>query len=122
MILRVSGSRTITDRALVWGALDAFFGEAPISEPRPVTEVIHGGCRGVDTLAQDWAFANRIPERIFPADWSRGPAAGALRNQRMIDEADALVAVWDGESRGTADAIKRARVKGIRVVVVAAKT
>ena len=40
----------------------------------------------------------------------------------MIDEADALVAVWDGESAGTRDAIKRARVKGIRVVVVVAKT
>lgn len=112
MILCVAGTRTITDKALVWGALDELYGDDFL-----VTEIIHGGCRGVDTLAQDWAWANQIPEREFPADWSKGPHAGPLRNQRMIREADALLAVWDGESRGTADAIKRARAKGIRVVV-----
>jgi hypothetical protein len=116
VILAVSGTRTITDRALVWGALDEFY------EATPFRELIHGGCRGVDTLAQDWAWANQLPEREFPADWSRGPQAGPERNARMIAEADALVAVWDGKSTGTRGTITLAKRKGIRVVIARPKT
>ena len=35
----------------------------------------------------------------------------------MADNADALIAVWDGESRGTADMIKKARDRGLRVYI-----
>jgi ABC-type sugar transport system substrate-binding protein len=40
----------------------------------------------------------------------------------MIREAEALIAIWDGKSRGTDDAIRRARAAGIPVVVVSPKT
>lgn len=40
--------------------------------------------------------------REFPANWSRwGKRAGFIRNKEMVDNADALICLWDGTSRGT---------------------
>lgn len=41
-------------------------------------------------------------------DIKHGRAAGPIRNQQMAERADALVAVWDGASRGTGDMLRRA--------------
>ena len=35
----------------------------------------------------------------------------------MADKGEALIAVWDGQSRGTADMIARAKKKGIPVFI-----
>jgi uncharacterized phage-like protein YoqJ len=45
---------------------------------------------------------------IYPANWRKyGKRAGHRRNQQMADNADALIALWDGESPGTRDMIRR---------------
>jgi hypothetical protein len=63
--------------------------------------VISGGAKGADTFAQTWARLRKLPFEEFPADWERyGNAAGARRNKQMVDAADAVVAFWDGQSRG----------------------
>ncbi len=74
---------------------------------------------GADFFGELWAKNRRIPVERYPANWERyGKSAGLRRNQAMIDAApDALIAVWDGKSRGTADVIRRARVAGLRVFV-----
>lgn len=90
----IAGSRTIRDVALV--------AEAVAKSGFNVTEVVEGGARGVDTLAFDWAHSQGVPVKVFPADWNRyGKQAGILRNLQMADYADALIAIWDGKSRGT---------------------
>lgn len=67
-----------------------------------ITEVVEGGARGVDTLAFDYAHANNIPVKVFPANWNKyGRSAGMMRNAEMADYAEALIAIWDGKSRGT---------------------
>lgn len=39
----------------------------------------------------------------FPADWkAHGKAAGPIRNKQMAEYADALLLIWDGESKGSA--------------------
>lgn len=43
--------------------------------------------------------------------------ASAERNQRLIDQADALVAFWDGESQGTRMTVERALDSGKEVHV-----
>lgn len=84
-----------------------------------ITELVSGGCRGVDQLAEMWAVASNIPIKRFPADWkSYGKAAGPIRNQQMAEYGDALIAVWDGASKGTADMIRRAKAKGLRCYVL----
>jgi hypothetical protein len=50
---------------------------------------------------------------VFPADWDKhGKAAGFLRNTTIIENADWVVAFWDGTSRGTSDSIKKAHAAG----------
>lgn len=45
-----------------------------------ITTVISGKARGVDTLGERWAAANKISVERFPADWSLGRGAGFRRN------------------------------------------
>ena len=83
-----------------------------------VTEVVCGDAKGVDTLGAAWAEAKGIPVRHFPADWRRlGRSAGFQRNKQMGDYAEAVVAVWDGASNGTAHMIRYARARGLAVYV-----
>ena len=79
-----------------------------------ITEVVSGTARGVDRLGEQWANKNNITVKPFPADWNTyGKRAGYLRNTQMADYADALIAVWDGESRGTKHMIEEAKRKGL---------
>lgn len=83
-----------------------------------VTEVVCGCARGADTLGRNWAEAKEIPVKEFPASWKEhGKKAGVLRNVEMANYADALVAFWDGESRGTKHMIDTANKKGLKVFI-----
>jgi hypothetical protein len=90
----IAGSRNITDLALVYRAVDLSNYE--------ISEVVSGLARGVDTLALEFASAEDIPVKGFPALWDKfGRSAGPLRNREMGDYADCLIAIWDGKSSGT---------------------
>lgn len=107
----IAGSRTITDLRLVEAVIEQSGFE--------ITEVVCGGAKGVDDLGRKWAGnGNRIPVKMFPADWiTYGRSAGHIRNTQMADYADALIAVWDGSSRGTKHMINTAKKKGLKVFV-----
>jgi hypothetical protein len=77
-----------------------------------ITELVSGGARGVDRFGEQYAGENEIPIKQFIPDWSKGRSAGIRRNGDMADYADALVAVWNGESKGTKNMIDRMRKKG----------
>jgi hypothetical protein len=80
--------------------------------------VISGAARGADTHGEAWAEARGIPVERYPADWEKhGRAAGPKRNVEMIKLAEAVVAVWDGYSPGTAHAIKTAESAKLKVFV-----
>ena len=104
----IAGSRGIRDIALV---------EAAVSESGfSVSTVVSGTAAGVDRLGEEWATRRNIPVERYPADWDRyGKRAGHIRNRKMAENADALVAVWDGVSRGTANMIEQARAMGLKV-------
>lgn len=105
----ICGSRTVS-QSDVFQAMTAY-GQLP-------TVVISGKARGADTYGEDWAAAHQIPVEGYPADWrAHGKAAGYIRNSQMLDVAEAVVAVWDGASRGTLDTIKKAQERGLPVYV-----
>lgn len=81
--------------------------------------IVSGGARGADAAAEQCARDFGVPFEVYPTDWKRyGPRAGMIRNQQIVDVADELLAFFqDGETPGTADAIRRARAKGIPVQV-----
>ena len=83
-----------------------------------ISEVVSGTARGVDRMGEQWAAENQVPVKRFPADWDRhGRAAGYIRNRAMADYADALIALWDGDSRGTKGMIDDAKARGLKVFV-----
>ena len=96
MKLIIAGSRGITDQlALARAVLNSGFGD-------DITEAVSGGARGVDRMGEDLALDAGLPVRRFKPDWdAHGKRAGILRNEEMGRYADALLAVWDGKSRGT---------------------
>lgn len=82
------------------------------------TTVISGAARGADRLGEVWASAHNIPVERYCAQWGiHGRSAGHIRNVLMADRAAALVALWDGYSRGTKNMIETAKRKGLRVFI-----
>ena len=81
--------------------------------------IITGGAKGVDSLAEDFARSHGIELVVFKPDYKahlRG--APIRRNERIAKECDALLAFWDGKSRGTRYTINYAMKLGKRVHVV----
>src|SRR5579863_5529619 len=106
----IAGSRTIVDMLEVETAIK--------NSGFQITEVISGGAQGVDSLGAFWANTNKIPCSFFMADWkTHGKAAGPIRNSFMAAEAEALILVWDGKSRGSNDMLNKANAKGLKVYV-----
>jgi len=84
-----------------------------------ITEIFSGLARGVDTIALLYSMKNGIKYKTFKAKWDEfGKKAGPMRNLLMSKEADALIAIWDGESRGTKNMIEIAKRKGIKIYVL----
>lgn len=106
----IAGSRHIIDYDLVEEAVRA--------SGFPIATVVSGAAAGVDLLGLKWALRHCVPAVTYPADWrTYGTSAGFRRNLEMAETADALVAVWDGLSRGTAHMIQvmRNRAKPVYV-------
>lgn len=106
----VAGSRGVTDIRQLHAALIEC-GWLP-------SVIISGGARGADRLGEEWANQIGLPLEIYPADWDRhGKSAGHRRNAEMAAVADALIALWGGQSRGTKGMIDLATARGLRVFV-----
>lgn len=85
----VCGGRSYDDRDNVFVVLDALNSEHQFSL------VIHGGAKGADFLAGEWAAVRRVPAQVFAAEWGRyGNRAGPIRNRQMlvVGKPDLLVA------------------------------
>jgi hypothetical protein len=78
------------------------------------TAVICGRAPGVDETGYWFAKMARLPIIEEPADWDRyGKAAGPFRNFAMAQQAEALIAVWDGKSPGTENMIGHMKARGL---------
>ena len=79
--------------------------------PENITEIVSGGATGIDCCARDYAKANKIKltEFLPPYDKYPGRIAPLMRNDEIISYADAVIAFWDGKSRGTSYMIKKCR-------------
>ena len=82
-------------------------------------EIVCGRANGADTLGEVYALDRGIKLKYFPADWDKhGKKAGYLRNEQMAKYADALIAFWDGKSKGTDSMIKLAKKHNLKTKVV----
>ena len=81
--------------------------------------IISGHATGADDLGERYAQERGLYLDAHPADWDKnGRAAGPIRNKEMAEIADALIAFWDGASRGTKNMIDTAKSKGLKVAIV----
>ncbi len=81
--------------------------------------IVSGHATGADSLGERFAAEHGLYCELHPADWEHnGRAAGPLRNAEMADVSDALIAFWDGISRGTKSMIDLATKKGLKVAIV----
>ena len=81
--------------------------------------IISGTARGADRLGE--AFANQYNLQLMrmPADWQRyGRRAGYVRNEEMAVQGSALLACWDGRSRGTKHMIDLATRHGLDIHIL----
>ena len=106
-LVLVCGGRSYADRDRVFAELDRL----------NLSAIVHGGAKGADQLATDYAIARNLPTYVHHAQWWRyGAGAGPIRNQDMIDshpDLDLVLAFPGG--RGTADMVRRARRASVEV-------
>ncbi len=90
--------------------------------PPYTTEIVSGGAKGVDQAAAQIAKELGIPLREFLPDYEiYGKRAPLVRNDRIIEYADMVLAFWDGESHGTKYVIGECLKRGKRVVYIPLK-
>lgn len=90
----------------------------------PRVEIIQGGAKGADALADKWAVNGWCKVHEFPPlpenieKWGYGTAC-LMRNQQMLDEGKPDLVVAFPGGRGTKDMIERAGRNGYECIIVA---
>lgn len=106
----IAGGRNVHDYSKLLEAID----ECQF----PIATVVSGGAKGADAMGERYAEEMNLKLNLFYPDWDlHGRAAGPIRNRKMAENADALIALWDGQSRGTKNMIETAKKLGLLVYV-----
>lgn len=109
----IAGSRGFSDFSLLFSKCEE------ILENQIDIEIVSGTAKGADKLGEHYASLKGYSVARFPADWDKhGKAAGYVRNKEMAEYSDALIAFWDGESKGTKHMIDLAQTKGLKIHVI----
>lgn len=112
MRVAVVGSRSWRDEERVFKVIRSL---------PPGAVVVSGGARGADRIAARCARSLQYAVVEHLADWDTyGRRAGMIRNQVLVDDCDALLAFWDGRSRGTLHSIRLAVAAGKPVEIFTA--
>ena len=100
MRIGVVGSRGIKDIDI-----EKYIGEC--------NEIVSGGACGIDTLAEKYANEKGLRLTVFLPEYEKyGRAAPIVRNKKIVDYSDKIIAFWDGRSRGTFSVISYAKKAG----------
>ena len=116
----IAGSRGFSNYKLLREQCNKF-----LREKRKTSNIIvvSGHARGADTLGEKYAQDEGFTLEIYPAQWKKfGKRAGYRRNEQMAEVADALIAFWDGSSKGTKHMIDIMNEKNLLVRVVEYET
>ena len=66
------------------------------------SEIVSGGAAGADYYAREYALKHDIPLREFLPEYQKyGKTAPLIRNIKIVENCDCLIAFWNGKSRGT---------------------
>lgn len=114
----IAGTREFDNYSLLRKKIDNILSEKK-KNPYIKIEVVSGTAKGADRLGEKWARENDIYVKQFPANWNKyGSSAGYRRNVDMVEYSDALIAFWNGRSKGTKHTIELATKKNILCRVI----
>ena len=87
--------------------------------PKETTLIISGGAKGMDTIAEKYADEHRISKLILLPQYNLyGKSAPIKRNEMMVDVADTVIIVWDGNSRGTKSTLQYSKKKNKDIILI----
>lgn len=90
--------------------------------PPECTQIISGGAAGVDTLAEQYALRSGIDFlKIEPNYAFFGRQAPIVRDTKIVESADKVLAFWDYKSRGTAFTISECIRLQVPVQIISIK-
>lgn len=113
MKVAIVGGRTFNDYNLLKKTMDELY------EGIIISEIVSGGAKGADTLAEKYAKENGIKIKVFLPDWTNlGKKAGPIRNEEIIKYCYECVAFWDGVSTGTLSSINLSKKHGKKCSVI----
>lgn len=99
MKLLITGSRKCTESDYV--KFESFLNDLIIEKDLEITEMIHGGAKGVDQFADRWAKARHIPVSVYRPNYDMyGNRAPLVRNDVMVELCDVCVAIFKGSKTG----------------------
>lgn len=122
----IAGSRDFTDYSLLEEVVTSVLRNTAWKKgyKNSDIEIVCGKARGADTLGEWYAKAMKMGIAYFPANWQLyGAGAGYIRNEEMAQYASdkpgfgALIALWDGKSKGTKHMIDLAKKYRLAVFV-----
>lgn len=64
-------------------------------------EIVHGGAKGIDSCADNFANTWGLNKKVFPYKSELGKSGGPARNKEMAKYADELILIWNGISNGS---------------------
>ena len=81
--------------------------------------IVSGGAIGADTYAKEFAISHNLKLIEFLPEYDKyGKSAPLVRNRQIVDNCDAVLAFWDGKSRGTKYTLDYANKMGKPVKIV----
>lgn len=106
----IAGSRTFND----YEKLKSYCDKVLSSQNN--IEIVSGTATGADMLGERYAKEKNYSIKKFPADWDKyGKGAGYIRNKEMAEYSDALIAFWNGKSKGTKNMLELSRIKELPI-------
>ena len=120
MKLAIVGSRSIEDEAWVWEKIEKFVKDQVVF---PLV-ILSGGANGVDSYAERYAkskghdYVAFLPLHQVDRAVRYMPSHFFSRNKQLVDNADKLLILWDGKSRGTENTIQYAKEKRKPIMLI----
>lgn len=127
----IAGTRTFKDYPFLSEKVTEILDRYPRQNfPSEEIVIVSGGQKTIDLATNKYYGADYLGEKysrevlgkepvVYAAEWAKyGKRAGMLRNKIMAQNADGLIAFWDGKSPGTKNMIEEAKKRGLWVEVI----
>jgi hypothetical protein len=109
MKILISGSRKLRDN-------NTYTQMEKVLNTLSPTKILHGGAKGVDTLAARYANQNNLPQTVIKPNYNKGGRnAPLMRNTELVKRADKVICIYSADrirKGGTGDTYRKAMKAG----------